>query len=144
MREAVKAPPRLEDAEVRALEGLVRDGVLSPDVAAPAIAEARRKAQERRGAEVVPMVRPPSAAEWRATVMALREVLQGDDVLAARDALRGLIGDIVCRPAGAEVVAELTARQVMLATGTGRWIGSGGALLIRLPCQSTRIRRVSP
>jgi site-specific DNA recombinase len=119
--------------EVAALERLVRDGVLSPDVAEPALAEARRKAQERRGAEVVPLVPLPSPEEWRATVAALRDVLDGDDVAAARDALRALLGDIVCRQEGDEVVAELTARSALVRTGTGIWVGSGGAIRIRLP-----------
>lgn len=133
MRETSRKARPDVDPQVAALERLVRDGVLSPEVAAPALAEARRKAQEAAGGEVVPMVRPPSPAAWRAAVEAMRDLLTGDDVAAARDALRELLGEIRCRPAGDFVVAELTARQVMLGTGTGIWIGSGGAMEICIP-----------
>lgn len=110
--------------EVDELERLVREGVLSPDTAAPAIAAARAKAAATSS---LPW---PSERVWRETVANLRDVLLGEDIDAARDALRGILGAIPCAPAedGKHLVARLTARQVMLATGNGIWIGSGGRI----------------
>lgn len=139
-RKAAEVPARAEDDEVRALERMVREGVLSREVAAPAIAEARRRAQPAPKADIMPW---PSPAAWRATVENMREVLRGDDICAARDALRQLIGQVRCTPAVGHVVAELTARQVMLKTGTGIWVGSGGALLVYIPT-STRPGGLAP
>jgi site-specific DNA recombinase len=137
-RQALTVDAKPEPTELTTLEKLVRDGVLSAEVAAPSIAEARRKAQEARDHDPLPFRRQPTAAEWRAAVEGITEILTGEDILAARDTLRELIGDIVCRPDGDHMVAELTARQLFLATGTGRWLGSGGPLCVHLPCRGTR------
>jgi site-specific DNA recombinase len=122
---------RPEAREVVELERLVRDGVLSAHIAAPALAEARRRATAP--------VELPTARAWRETVSAMREILQGEDMAAAREILRELLGDIRVRPQGDALVAELTARHVLLQTGTGRWVGSGGALLIHLPTSTRRV-----
>jgi site-specific DNA recombinase len=111
---------RPEAREVRELERLVREGILSADIAAPALAEARRRA-------TVP-VQLPTEREWQETVTSMREVLRGDDVPAAREILRELLGVIRMRPAETHMIAELTARHVLLQTGTGRWVGSGGRI----------------
>jgi site-specific DNA recombinase len=125
---------RDDGRELRELQRLVREGILSAEVAAPAMAEARRRT------ETVSQVWPTPAA-WRAAVGRMREILAGPDVAAARECLRELIGDVRCIPAGDHVIAEMTARRVLLSTGTGpgRWDGSGGLLWtqIRLPI-STR------
>lgn len=123
---AEKAPNAMHQ-EIEQLERLVRDGTLSRDIAAPALAEARRRAA------TPPDLPWPNAGAWRQAVRLMREVLQGDDVIAARAVLRDLLGPIRCQPRGDHTVAELTARQVLLATGTGSWVGSGGALEIYLP-----------
>jgi site-specific DNA recombinase len=137
MRAERAAPaPATVNPEVATLERMVREGLLSRETAAPALAEAHRKgALATVGATGE---RPwPTAAAWKAAVEGMREVLRGDDVAAAREALRELIGTVRCRPEGDHIVAELTARQVLLQTGSGRWIGSGGALVVYLPI-STR------
>ena len=102
------------------LERLGREGVLSPEVAAPAIAEAKRR-------NVAPVELPTERA-WRETVAEMREILRGDDAAAAREVLRELLGVIRVRPGEGQMVAELAARNVLLATGSGRWIGSGGRI----------------
>ncbi len=106
--------------EVLELERLVREGVLSPEVAAPAIAEAKRRS--------VAPVELPTERTWKETVAEMREILRGDDATAARGVLRELLGVIRVRPGDGHMVAELAARNVMLATGSGRWIGSGGRI----------------
>jgi DNA invertase Pin-like site-specific DNA recombinase len=132
-RRAAEAPAPRESQEVLTLERLVREGLLSAEVAAPALVEARRKAK----APVVTDLPWPSPKAWREAVEGMRDVLQGDDIPAAREALRGLIGTIPCEPAEGHVVAKLTARPILLATGTGRQVGSGGVICIHLPI-STR------
>jgi DNA invertase Pin-like site-specific DNA recombinase len=123
---AVAPPPA--NRELKELQRLVDAGILSPEVAAPSIEAARRKAETNVTYLDFAMQRP-SPAEWRATVLNMREVLEGDDVPAARDILRELVGPISCVPAGIHHVrATLAAREIMLMTGTGRFCGSGGAL----------------
>lgn len=137
MREERAAPPKQEapDREVLELERLVKLGVLSADTAAPAITEARRKAEERRRAAPIQAMPWPSEKAWREAVNSMREILTGDDVTAAREVLRGLIGPARCSPAeNGFVRAELTTRHVLLATGTsgrplpypGQYAGGGG------------------
>jgi len=121
--------------ELAELERLVREGILSHDIAGPAIAEARRRLSS-------PLELPwPSPQAWRETAMGMRTILTGEDVPAARAVLERILGVMPCHPAGPEfVVAKLRAREVWLATGTGgRWNGSGGVLPVYLP-RSTRRR----
>lgn len=141
MRQAAKVHRPVPDVQVAELERLVREGVLSREVAAPALAEARRQSQ--------PVVTPlPSERLWRGTVAALREILQGEDVAAARETLREILGVIRLTPGEGHLIAELTARPNLLGhrvllrtgTGTGIWVGSGGALLIHIPTGSRRKR----
>lgn len=132
-RKAAEIPAARESDEVRTLERLVREGLLSAEVAAPALVEARRKAK----APVVTDLPWPSPKAWREAVEGLRIVLQGDDIPAAREALRELLGNIPCEPADGSVVAKLTVRHVLL-TGTGKQVGSGGVICIHLPI-STRL-----
>jgi site-specific DNA recombinase len=122
MREERTTPLKAEppDREILELERLVKMGVLSADTAAPAITEARRKAEERNRAQPIPATAWPTEKAWREAVVSMREVLQGDDVVAAREALRRLIGPARCYPAKDRFVSvELTTRHVLLATGTG-------------------------
>lgn len=107
-----------QDREVRELERLVAAGVLSPEVAAPALTEARRKAQATRGAESSPEMPWTSEKLWRETVARMREVSRGDDVAAARAVLQDLVGPVKVEPADGSVFVELAARQ-MLGTGSG-------------------------
>lgn len=122
MREERVSPPKPEptDREQIELERLVKMGILSAETAAPAIAQARKTAEAKRAAEPLPAMPWPSEKAWRQAVVAIREVLRGDDVVAAREALRHLIGPARCQQAkDGHVLVELTTRQVLLATGTG-------------------------
>ena len=123
--------------EVRTLERMVREGLLSREVAAPAIAEARRKAQERGETQPVSLSSVPSTAVWRAAVAAMCEILAGDDVEASREVVANLTGPMRCRPDGDAVIVEFQTRRIALATGTGPriWDGSGGLICshIRIP-----------
>lgn len=138
MRQAAAPVPR-ENEEVVTLERLVRDGILSSDVARPALEEARRKAAEAMANQPALLASRPTPAAWRAAVAGMREILEGDDIPAARETLRALLGEIICRPGDGAMIAELTSRHVLLATGTGSWVGSGGAITIRLPYSSRQI-----
>ena len=135
MRTVVRESRPGPDPQVAELERLVREGVLSPEVAAPALAEARRRSQPSTVTSL------PSEKLWRETVASMREVLQGDDVVAARETLREILGRIPLHPADGQLVAKLQAQSVLLATGTGRWIGSGGPLLIYLPTTTRLIQK---
>jgi hypothetical protein len=112
-------------------------------VAKPAIEAAREKMRAAAQLENLGVSLPwPSEEMWRQTVQTYREKLYGDDVDAAREALRDLVGPIKCGPAEDGVVLELVARNILLATGAcgsiGRWDGSGGVLLIHLPVSTRR------
>jgi site-specific DNA recombinase len=128
MRKARSQPaPVVEphDREVVELERLVREGVLSRDVAAPALVEARRKAAARRIVEPMLDMPWPSEKLWRETVAQMREVLCGQDAAAARLVLMDLVGPVRCEPAEGGVIVELATRQFKM-TGSGIHIGSGG------------------
>lgn len=88
--------------DLAALERLQREGTVSADLLAPAIAEARRRAQEERVTAAAGELPWPSEKAWRETVANLREILQGDDVKAAREARHtsGLIVRFVRQPDG--------------------------------------------
>lgn len=137
MRAAARELQPSVDPQVAELERLVREGILSREIAAPALAEAKRRSQ--------PVVTPiPSERLWRESVASMREVLQGDDVPAAREILREILGQIPLAPREDDhLVATVQSQQVMLSTGTGRRVGSGGAILtqIPLPCYPPRKRR---
>jgi DNA invertase Pin-like site-specific DNA recombinase len=126
MRAAAREAQPAVDPQVAELERLVREGILSREVAAPALTEARRRSQS-----VVTAI--PSERLWRETVATMREVLQGDDIAAARETLRETLGPIPLRPSDGYLIARVQAEQIMLGTGTGRWVGSGGAIEIHLP-----------
>lgn len=126
-REAAPGP----DPQIAELERLVREGTLSAEIAAPSLAEARRRAKPQ-------VTALPSERLWRETVASMREILQGEDVTAARETLRDLLGTVRLTPGDGAMIAELRARQISLATGSGRWVGSGGAILIHLPISSRR------
>jgi DNA invertase Pin-like site-specific DNA recombinase len=133
MREArlsAEHVPAPSNRELKELERMVALGILSPEVAQPAIEAAKSKAASLSSA--APVVAPwPSPAAWRQTVLKMREILAGDDVPAAREVIRGLIGNVRVMQGGrGYVVAQLAARSVMLATGTelSRFCGSGGRI----------------
>jgi DNA invertase Pin-like site-specific DNA recombinase len=130
MRKAAAENAPSPDPQIERLEQMVREGLLSPEIAAPALAEARRRSK----ASTVVML--PTEREWRETVASMREILEGEDVSAARETLKEILGPIRLRPAETHMIAALTAREILLQTGTGRWVGSGGPLLIYIPISS--------
>ncbi len=122
MRQERAAPVKRDPVgrEIRELERLVQNGVLSVEIAAPAIEVAKRKAAQAEAEAPMPIMPWPTEKAWREAVVGMREVLRGDDVIAAREVLRNLIGPARCRPAvDGHVAVELTTRHVLLATGTG-------------------------
>lgn len=133
--QAERQLPRADTRELDELNRLVREGVLSAAVVAPAIAEAKRRAARAQIADL-PW---PTEKAWRAAVSNMREILTGDDVNTAREALFELLGPVRCQPAGDHVVAEVTAQRVWLATGTGSVdrLVAGARYFIHLPT-STR------
>lgn len=140
-RLAEEREPSPARAELAELERLVREGILSREVAAPAIAAARRLARE---AEELTW---PSEAAWRERVETMREAIVDDEGEGRRACLEGLLGPIRCRPVEGGMVAEVRARQILLQTGTGatdgRWVGSGGEILIYLPSSTRRALKAS-
>jgi len=127
--------------EVRELERLVRDGVLSSEVAAPAMVEARRRAAE---ASVQPLPWP-SEAGWLAQVAEIREALAEPEAEHARACLWRILGVIRCRPAEGGLIAEIRTRGILLRTGTGGATGSphgsGGVIPIYLPTRASVVPR---
>lgn len=122
--------------EVGELERLVREGILSTEVAAPALIEARRRSRARETPLALPW---PSEKAWRETVANMLDVLRGEDIIAAREVLRGLLGPVRCVPAGSHVLAQFAERQVLM-TGSGRSVDrlvAGACYSIRIPT-STR------
>lgn len=131
MRAERIAPPKPEpqDRELVELQRLVRDGILSADTAAPAIAEARRKAEARRAAAPAGEMPWPTEKAWRDAVSGMREILTGKDIAAAREILRELIGPAICHPAqDGNVIVSLTTRNVLLTTTTLARTGTGSSI----------------
>jgi DNA invertase Pin-like site-specific DNA recombinase len=130
--EAERAQPIEQDRELAELERMVREGILSPEIAAPSLDAARRRAAARRAAPAGDMPWP-TAERWRQAVDSFCEVLRGEEVAAARELLRDEIGEVRCVPEGDAVVAEIGAQRVAMRTGNGIWVGSGGPLRIHIP-----------
>lgn len=130
--DATAPPPELAriEAQIAELERLRAAGVLSPEIAGAALARAHReREQARRPSNVVdPLF--GAEAEYLATVEAMREAIQGDDIPVAREALRAMVGPIRLHPQGNHLVAEVTPGRVMALAVN--WNGSGGALWIEL------------
>lgn len=122
------------ERELAELERLVREGVVSAAVMAPALAEARRKVKALRETPVGAGLPWPSEKAWREAVTAMRDILEGEDVQAARDVMKRLVGRIRCTPAkgGDYVVAEVETVNLLLATNAaasaGISNGSGGRI----------------
>jgi site-specific DNA recombinase len=119
----------LEDPQVTELRRLVREGLLSAEVAAPAIAEAKRRAQRPASITL------PSERLWRETVAQMRSVLEGEDVAAAREVLLEYVGEIPMQPEGDHYIATIRARAVWIGAGAdaGRYVGSGGEIFSYIP-----------
>ncbi len=140
-RAAAEVAAPEHDRELAKLEGLVREGILSAEIAAPSLEAARSRAAERRAAPIEGLPWP-TVWLWRETVKNLAERLRGPDIAGARHTLKEIIGEVRCVPDGEYMLAELASRTVLLATGTGvgLWNGSGGPLRIHMPT-STRSQR---
>jgi DNA invertase Pin-like site-specific DNA recombinase len=138
-------PAALEkiDGELAELQRLTAAGVLSQET----VGEMRQRLLERRGMlereiRKSNVSRAVFGAEriYREAVADMREILQGDDVRAAQEVLRDLVGEIPLVPDSTEPVlwAQLAARPLALAAAGGvNWSGSGGliwsGLQVRLP-----------
>ena len=120
------------DRELEELQRLVERGLLSP----LAVTGARRELQDRRRTlqrtaerANVQTVLFGAEKEFRETVEEMRTILTGDDVLAGREALRELLGEVPLTPEGDTLVTELYARPLALvAAGGVNWNGSGGRI----------------
>lgn len=115
------------EAQIAELERLRAAGVLSPEIAGAALARAHRELEVARRprrtnvqAEVF-----GAEAEYREAAEALSDAIKGDDVPAAREALKAMLGPITLRPQGNRLEAELSAGRVALAVNC---FGSGGSL----------------
>lgn len=122
------------DAELEELQRLSSAGVLSRET----VGEMRQRLLERR-AILEREMRAPKVAKaafgaeriYREAVADMRKILQGDDVIAGREVLRDLVGEIPLVPDSTEPVlwAQLAARPLALqAAGGCNWSGSGGPI----------------
>lgn len=118
-----------EDPQVTELRRLVREGMLSAEVAAPAIAEAQRRSQRPASITL------PTERMWRQVVADMRSVLEGEDVAAAREVLLEYLGEIPMQPDGDVYVATIRARAVWLSGSidSSRYDGSGGEIFPSIP-----------
>lgn len=116
----------LVEAQIAELERLVREGLLSPALAAPSLEHARKARQAILGARHR-KVRPTPAAvfvaetEYRKTVKRMRDLLKSTDVAAARKMLQEHVGPVKLIPAGDHLIARFSRGMtpLMAATGTG-------------------------
>lgn len=90
---------------------------LAPETAQPAIDALKRRTESKTN--VAPMVTPEA---WRAAVMRMRDILIWDDIGAARDVMRELLGTLPVEPGEGYVTVQVAAPNVMLMTGTGKSI----------------------
>lgn len=139
--EAAKDEPRADpglarlDLQIRELERLRREGILTKEIAGAALrqAYADREAADR-GAEVYDPVFGGQAA-YAEAIGQLETVLDGEDAAEARDALRAVIDSIVLHPREGILWAELK---------TGTWlslvnqVGSGGSIWTELAPETKR------
>lgn len=125
-RAAAETQPPEHDRDLAELERLVREGILSAEIAGPSLDAARRRAAARRSTPVEGLPWP-TASLWREAVTEITNTLAGPDISAAREILREMIGEVRCVPERDCLVAELASVKVLLATGTiGLRNGSGG------------------
>ena len=135
-RAELARPAELEDLDRRLarLESQVQAGTLDREDIAPsvaAIAERRRAllAQSWRKANGKEAIdRDGAAAAYRRAVEDMREALRGP-ISRARAAVYAILGDVICRPEGSYLVADvgLNAAPLWQAAGIDQ-NGSGGAL----------------
>jgi site-specific DNA recombinase len=141
--EAAKEEPRATDPaiarldlQIRELERLRREGILTKEIAAPALRQAYndREAAANRGGEVYDPVFGAQAA-YAEAIGQLESVLEGEDASEAREALRQVIQSITLHPRGSILWAELK---------TGAWlslvnqVGSGGTIWTELTPEKKR------
>lgn len=117
------------DREIVDIERLKSEGVLSPAVAAAAMDQART---ERRALQQPIDGLFGAADDWRAAVEDLRSVIGGEDMPAAREALRKVVGTVQLIPEDGQLWAEIGAQWLPL-TGDCNWVGSGGRIWKQLP-----------
>jgi site-specific DNA recombinase len=123
------------DAQIAELERMVREGLLTPAVAAPALATARGERQAvlraparltSRAPESLPLA---AEAAFRETVAHMGKVLQGENLIEARELLREIVGAVRLEPDTDHLIAKFERSEIpLLTTQNGRWIGSGGRI----------------
>jgi site-specific DNA recombinase len=127
--EAKREMTETEDPQILELRRLVSQGLLKPEIAAPAIEEARKRSTAKSPIAL------PSERMWRNAVANMRDILESDEIGAAREVLQSLLGEIPMHPKGDHYLAEIRAKQIMVGTGTGIWFGSGGKVFHQIPCR---------
>jgi site-specific DNA recombinase len=112
--------------ELRELERLVSQGILSAETAQPSIDAIKRRpaASAQDVIEIAPLISPEV---WRDCVLRMRSILMGDDVGAARDVMRELVDAVPVTPGEDSSYVNLGFPEeiVALKTGTGPRISSG-------------------
>jgi site-specific DNA recombinase len=123
------------DAQIGELERLVREGLLTPAVAALALAKARSERQAalrattRRTSQAPDSLALAAEAAFRETVSQMAKVLQGENLIEARELIREIVGTVHLQPDADHLIAKFERSEIpLLTTGNGRWIGSGGPI----------------
>lgn len=123
------------DVQIAELERLVREGLLTPAVTAPALAKARSERQAALRAPSRAVARAPESivlqaeAEFRETVTHMAKVLRGENLIEARELLREIVGTVRLQPDADHLIAKFERSEIpLLAVANGRWIGSGGRI----------------
>jgi site-specific DNA recombinase len=112
------------DQQIVELERLRDTGVLQPSIAAAALQRAAGERQTVWRALNVRREKPTegpfgAASEFRQAMKGMRQTLQADDVLAARDVLHEILGTVRLVPEGGILIAELEATRMPLAKAIG-------------------------
>lgn len=124
------------DARIARLKGQVAAGALEPGDIAEMVALLEERRRSLMAAAWKATTRSPgiraaaAAAAYRDAAEGFRKVLSGSLVAPARAALHELLGDVVCRPNGDHLIADLRINPAPLynAAGVVSQSGSGGLL----------------
>lgn len=121
------------DAQIVELERLQAAGVLSAEIAGAGLSQARRE----RAAAAMPPKRVDLAAfgaerEYVETVDAMREAIESDDMLAARDALKAVLGPIPLHAREGHLYAALDEDRILLVAGSLTGMVAGARFLLQL------------
>lgn len=123
------------DAEIAELERLRDSGAVSAETIAPALERAYR---ERERAERPSARRKVASAvfgaekAYRDLLNSLRDALTGDDIPAAREALRDVLGTIPLHPRDNVLVAEISTEEMLLVAGSSTGMVAGARYFLQL------------